>query len=469
LFGWPETASQPRSASDPVAMLRRTSDPKMKTLAYERLLSELGMPRLSESTRCRLPELELQAKIFSGEFGVSWRGEDGESIEILHFGVWNREPGPDFSGAQMLINGKKISGDIEIDQDVRDWKSHGHFRNASYDNVVLHVFVHRGQRRSFTSNSQNRVVSQVCLDLAKPSRPSRRLSNETIDETRARNLVEAAAGYRLRKKCEAFQRAAFLRGKDEALFQGIAAAMGFKNNKIPFLLVAQRTGLGRARGPNGEALLFGLSGFLKVGDFDEGDHEARSYLRELWEKWWVLRDRERRLVLPDDAWIFSAVRPVNHPHRRMGALAAAVRSFTSFRKMIDAGNPDDFVKGLTALEHPFWQSHVSLGGPSLPQATSLVGADRALDILVNVFLPARGYEDAWRQLGTLSGPTPSRKVLTASEWLLGASRPAHLRSAMCQQGLLQLAEDFPNAGAEEVWETFIGEWIPPGIVRPVGK
>src|SRR4029077_12257704 len=82
----------------------------------------------------------------------------------------------------------------------------------------LHVFVHRGQRRSFTSNSQNRVVSQVCLDLAKPSRPSRRLSNETIDETRARNLVEAAAGYRLRKKCEAFQRAAFLRGKDEALF-----------------------------------------------------------------------------------------------------------------------------------------------------------------------------------------------------------------------------------------------------------
>jgi hypothetical protein len=134
-------------------MLRRTSDPKMKTLAYERLLSELGKPRLSESTRCRLPELELQAKIFSGEFGVSWRGEDGESIEILHFGVWNREPGPDFSGAQMLINRKKISGDIEIDQDVRDWKSHGHFRNASYDNVVLHVFVHRGQRRSFTSNS----------------------------------------------------------------------------------------------------------------------------------------------------------------------------------------------------------------------------------------------------------------------------------------------------------------------------
>ena len=97
-------------------MLRRTSDPKMKTLAYERLLSELGKPRLSESTRCRLPELELQAKIFSGEFGVSWRGEDGESIEILHFGVWNREPGPDFSGAQMLINRKKISGDIEIER-----------------------------------------------------------------------------------------------------------------------------------------------------------------------------------------------------------------------------------------------------------------------------------------------------------------------------------------------------------------
>ena len=242
--------------------------------------------------------------------------------------------------------------------------------------------------------------------------------------------------------------------------------MGFKNNKIPFLLVAQRTGLGRARGPNGEALLFGLSGFLKVGDFDEGDHEARSYLRELWEKWWVLRDREAPGSLGRcvDFLGCPASEPSSSTHGRACRGRALV---TSFRKMIDAGNPDDFVKGLAARTSLLAEP-CEPGGSFAPQATSLVGADRALDILVNVFLPARGYEDAWRQLGTLSHPSASRKVLTASEWLLGASRPAHLRSAMCRKGCCNWLRISPTP-ARKCGRFFIGGWIPPGIVRPVGK
>ncbi len=434
---------------------------------YEKLRNTLGGLRLSESTPYRIPELELQARIFSGEFGVSWRGEDGEKVEIVHFGIWNREPGPDFRDAQVLIEGAKITGDIEIDQDVRDWENHGHSRNASYENVVLHLFVRRGHRRCFTSTHENKAVTQVCLPLRRTSRRAEAARHGTIDETQAEKLIEAGAAFRLHRKREIFQRTAHLRGRDEALFEAIAAAMGFKNNKIPFLLVAQRTSLSRARSVDGEALLFGLSGFLKAGHFDQGDGEARAYLRDLWKKWWAIRDRERRLILPDNAWTYSAVRPANHPHRRMGALAAAVGSFASISQAVDRGNCEDFTTGFSSLHHFFWQRHARLVGDSLPKATSLIGIDRALDLLINVFLPARPHDDAWTKLCSLPGPTPSRKVLRASEWLAGVGRPAHCRSAMRQQGLLQLAEDFRHMSPDEVWQNFARGWTPSEIVRHV--
>ena len=243
--------------------------------------------------------------------------------------------------------------------------------------------------------------------------------------------------------------------------------MGFKNNKIPFLLVAQRTGLARARSMDGEALLFGLSGFLKAGHFDQGDDDARAYLRDLWEKWWAIRDRERRLILPDNAWAFSAVRPANHPHRRMGALAATARSFAPIIRAVDQGTGEDFTKGFTDLHHSFWQRHASLVGDRLPKAASVIGCDRALDLRINVFLPARPRDAAWAELCSLTGPTPSRKVLRASEWLVGVSRPANCRSALRQQGLLQLAEDFRHMNAHEVWQSFARGWTPSEIVRHV--
>jgi hypothetical protein len=431
---------------------------------YDRLRGNLEHSRLGETRSYRLPELEMQARIFAGEFGVSWRGVDGEEVEIVHFGIWNREPGPDFCGAQVSINGVRLTGDIEIDQDARDWENHGHSRNAAYENVILHLFVRCGQRRFFTRTAENRAVTQVCLPLTNSSKSSQFHRSGTLDESQAEKLIEAAASFRLRRKCEMFQRATRLRDGERALFEAIAAALGYKNNKIPFLLVAQRAGLTRARAEGGEALLFGLSGFLQADDFDQGDDQARAYLKRLWEQWWAMRDRERRLILPDNAWTFSAVRPANHPHRRMGALAALARSFGPISRAVQTGKSADFAAAISSLEHSFWHKHASLAADPLPKATSLIGGDRLLDLLINVFLPAQPFETAWRQLCTMAGPTPSRKILRSARWLAGAARPAYLQSAMCQQGLLQLAEDFPHMGPQEVWRSFTEGWTSADIV-----
>jgi Protein of unknown function (DUF2851) len=428
---------------------------RLQALATQSCVAENGTPRLSE--------LEMQARVFAGEFGVSWQGENGEKVEVVHFGIWNREPGPDFCRALVLIDGEKFAGDIEIDQDARDWETHGHSQNPAYENVVLHLFFRRGQRRFFTRTAQNKAVTQVCLPFRGESKCAASRHDGVLDEARATKLVEAAASFRLRRKCEVFQRAARLRGHEEALFEAVAAAMGFKNNKIPFLLVAQRSSLARAKMEDGEALLFGLAGFLSAGHFDLGDRDARGYLKRLWEQWWAVRDRERRLILPASAWTYSAVRPANHPHRRMGALAAAAHSFGPIRRAVEKGKAADFAAAFASLEHPFWEKHSSLAGDPLAKMTALVGDDRVVDLSINVFLPAQPFEAAWTHLCASAGPTPNGKILRSLEWLTGQARPAFFRSAMCQQGLLQLVEDFPHMSSLEVWHSFTQAWQPSEI------
>lgn len=419
---------------------------------YRALRETLTAPCAREGAppQAKLSELALQAQIYGGEFGLSWRGEDGETVEVVHFGAWNREPGPDFCGAKVRINGLEKTGAIEIDPDVRDWENHGHAQNENYNSVVLHLFQRRGPRRFFTRTRDHRAVTQVCLAQASATRPARPApSASLLDEPSARTLIEAAAEFRFQRKAERFQRSRLLCGADEALFQAVATGLGYKNNKIPFLLVAQRAGLPRAAARDGEALLFGLAGFLKAEDFTRGDEEARGYLRTLWEDWWAIRDGEARLVLADDAWKMAALRPANHPHRRLGALATVARSF---RRLAQSPTPADFVKILGSLEHAYWNLHYSLACDRLPRPAALIGEDRARDLVINAFLPSLPREKGWGLLQNLPGPSPSTRVAKALAWICSGEPKHFLTSALHQQGLLQLHEDFFPRGAEEIWE-----------------
>src|SRR2546430_9585351 len=54
----------------------------------------------------RIPsELELQARWFAGDFGKRFISTAGDEIDVVQFGTWNREAGPDFRDAAIRING----------------------------------------------------------------------------------------------------------------------------------------------------------------------------------------------------------------------------------------------------------------------------------------------------------------------------------------------------------------------------
>src|SRR5215475_954684 len=114
----------------------------------------------------RIPsELELQARWFAGDFGRKFVGTSGDQIDVVQFGVWNREAGPDFRDAAIRINaGEPIHGCIEIDLLDRSWESHGHATNPAFEATVVHVFVERSDRTFFTRTLSNRNVVQICID-----------------------------------------------------------------------------------------------------------------------------------------------------------------------------------------------------------------------------------------------------------------------------------------------------------------
>src|SRR5690348_17745831 len=86
----------------------------------------------------RIPnELELHARWFAGEFGRSFVSTGGDQIEIVQFGTWNREAGPDFSDAAISVNGgKPVRGSVEIDLVDRNWDLHGHATNPAFEDTV---------------------------------------------------------------------------------------------------------------------------------------------------------------------------------------------------------------------------------------------------------------------------------------------------------------------------------------------
>jgi Protein of unknown function (DUF2851) len=416
-------------------------------------------PRLREASSHlaeKWSELEWQAMWYSGAFGTTFRTVSGALVEIIQFGFWNREPGPDFVHTAIRVDGAQIiEGDIELDIHVADWDRHGHSQNPAFDRVVLHLFLHRSGPSHFSRTTLNREVIQVHLQseidllemhppIAHPGRccaPLGGLAGRTID-----SLIESAAHIRIQRKADQLHRAAKAHGMDEALFQAFAVALGYKRNKIPFLVLAQRAKLQmlREQGPAAESLLFGMAGFLEDREINQEASVDPDYWRHLWEHWWQLRSQFAHLILRQDLWRFGMTRPSNHPHRRLGALAELVRRWKELRLL--PPRLEKIGKWMSGLSHPFWDHHFTLTSRRVERPFHLLGQTRINEILANVIHPmlVTTSQADWDSYKKIRAQLTNRPLAIVCRRLFGETDRAkeHIRFLFQQQGLLQIFEDF---------------------------
>jgi hypothetical protein len=417
----------------------------------------------------RIPsELELQARWFAGDFGKHFISTAGDEIEVVQFGTWNREAGPDFRDAAIRINGRDpIRGCIEIDLLDRSWETHGHATNPAFDETVLHVFVERSDREFFSRTKSNRNVSQVQIDpavlpeafsvnipLARAGRCQAPLKG--LPEERVRNVLDAAAQFRLRQKAARIRHKIESRGRDEVLFQELAAALGYKENKLPFTLITQRLPLKSLREATAdiESMLFGVAGFLQTADLDVYKKSTREYVRQLWDRWWPHRDGLQRLILPGKIWRLSSTRPLNHPQRRLAALAVLARDWPRLQRASGKTSVGAAKKFFQTLDHPFWSFHYTLTSKAASKKMALIGEARVADILANVLFPfwlahdldssASLAKNVWAEYTKLPAQLSNRRLETGATRLLGNDprRKQFLKTVANQQGLLQIYEDF---------------------------
>jgi len=432
---------------------------------YEQLRSRI-VARESSGTVPELPEHELQSLWFSGAFGREFKTTDGRSVRVVQFGVWNHEAGPDFAEAAVSVDGGPVErGHIELDPDARDWERHGHATNPAYDNVVLHVFFGRGEAESFARTSGHRLIPQVRLSIAMiddppvpqpEAKPGRCVGPlKSLPESKVRDVLRDAALFRMRRKGAALLRTEEIHGADEMLFQALAGTLGYKSNKLPFTLLAQRLPLKLLRSVKEDtaAMLFGVAGFLDQKDLAPFDSPTRVYLRGLWERWWPRRADFERLTISRPLWKMSGQRPMNHPQRRLAALAQLVAQWPRVRALRAACMPDAITDFCAELRDDYWDFHYTVTSKPAAKRMALIGETRVTEMLANVFFPLAlaVSPERWDEFSRLAAPLSNARVEIAALRLFGDSPLARelLKKTAFQQGLLQVYEDFCQRDASD--------------------
>ncbi|CAN5900335.1 hypothetical protein BH11VER1_BH11VER1_11200 [soil metagenome] len=446
-----------------------------------------GLAETSQRTwGTSLTELELQSLWFAGEFGHEFTTTEGKSVTIRDYGVWNHSSGPDFTGCALQCQGQVLRGEIELDPDARDWERHGHGANPAYEQVVLHLFISAPEARVFTRTAKHREVLQVQLtpamlrSLARPHRlPEARLGRcsmplRDMPESSVLAMLEAAAQYRLQRKGEKIHALVRIHGREQAIYQSLANALGYRHNQRAFTILAQRLPLRmmlKQEQAQREALLFGVSSFLEAVRYEDTEPETRLYLRTIWSQWWKQRAAYAEWLLPPNQplWRVAGARPGNHPQRRIGALSVMIhhwkRVFAPLRD-VRAWNRSDFTKTLVSLEHDYWNQHYTLLAAPSKAPVALIGGSRVQEMLANVVYPLLVPEDEklWEDYKKLPALLGNQKVRRASLRLFGEHPDAtrFQKRLFHQQGLLQIYEDYcledDSACAECPFPERLKEW-----------
>lgn len=406
---------------------------------------------------------------------------DGPPVRVLHPGYWNREPGPDFRDAVIQVgDAPAVRGDVEVDRDVSGWRTHQHAGNPAYGRVVLHV-VWSAPRRT--------VLSPVLALLPHLDAPLAELAEwlETrapalvpenlpglcagplrdLDPADVRVLIHEAARVRLRDRAGGFRIRARHAGWDQALWEGLLVALGYKHNGWPMRRLAELVPVGPHSDPHPgdprelwEARLLGLSGLLPA-ELPRG--AGRVEVRRLWDLWWRERDAWEGRIVPRFAWRLGGVRPANHPLRRM-IVAARWRAGDLLGPALEQwlerpASPRGFPRELRRLLTPppvpgdFWSRHLTLGSGRISGSAPLLGASRISELALNVVLPwlyARTQDrnrddlarEAVRRFFLWPGAGDNAGLRLARERLFGGARRRGLESGAAQQGLHQILQDF---------------------------
>ncbi len=402
-----------------------------------------------------LSEMQVQARWAAGQLPHQGETRKHGAVQILEHGRWNRCAGPDFTHAEIELNGRRIRGDIEIDPCAQDWERHGHGANPAFNNVILHVVLSPPPDGWYTRNSLHQDIPILYLPLQQVCDSP--LANEDWDATLPRcrkpladmpaaridSLLKAAAAFRQEHKRTQFRRRIAAAGEKQAWYEAWATTLGYSANKEAMQMLAMRAPVHELKS-NAEAILLGTAGFLVPVLPDRTTPAARDYHRSVWDSWWLLREHYELAPTRSLHWNSAPARPLNHPQRRVAALAACVQKWHRILPLLTASNAKELTGVLSSTTHPFWDTHYTLTSPPMAKRAALVGSQRISDFLINYVYTNDESPHSWHSYLAVNGAALPSSLQRTARLLFGErdDLKAILRKAYAQQALLQIDADF---------------------------
>ncbi len=435
-----------------------------------------------------LPEQELARAWRALPPGQEVCTADGRRWQVIYPGRPNPEAGPDFVDAILATEHGEVRGDVELHRRTSDWRRHGHAADRRYRRVVLHVVAAHDGEPSMAPGG--RPLPLLELDpgafqqLAGGMPPARfpcatRVLAGSDGERRAIIAALAAAGD-ARFDAAVARFGAQVTGRDgtaleQLLYEAVAEALGYSHNAAAMRTLAAALPLAAVRAHTSrlsgalqaEALLLGTAGLLPSQRHLPAARRDDPYLAALEQAW---QETQGVPALRAYHWETGRVRPENTPVRRVVALAHLALRWPApglVPRVLDgiaSLPPAAAARALAALVTvpcppgfwaAFWDAGVPLraaSGHRAVEAAALVGASRAADVVVNVFLPLAAALAAYR--GDREREERARAVYQAhpplaENWItrlvreragLPAGRGDPLATARHQQGLIALYE-----------------------------
>lgn len=331
---------------------------------------------------------------------------------ILDSGRRNLGNGPDFLDARIRLEGIEMRGDVECHLQWEDWYRHGHSGDRRYRQTILHVVWQppAGLPAALAKQFPHLVLSaSLSLPLKSWLGEMQRLEDSgkepvggeipAISPARLQSL----AWQRFRRKCDEMQQRVYQGDWDSALYAGLACALGYRQNSIPFEQLMRQLPPQRLwallhplhRSPLLIWALLGWQSGLFERPLPAGFEPQKRSLNKILNEYSANLPYNRQTILN---WQFSRVRPNNSPYLRLAGLAQLlyenqpVSLFTRLQRLLSARRPPGKVwpnleDSLRPALSPAFQPYLCglLGIRKIP--SSAMGRQRARQVWANILLP----------------------------------------------------------------------------------
>jgi hypothetical protein len=332
---------------------------------------------------------------------VGLKTVQGEEVTIINGGQYLQQAGPDFFNAQIVIDGQRWAGNVEIHIKSSDWYLHHHETDDNYDSVILHVVwehdvdvYHRGNAAIPVLELKNYVSPETlkayqALSLAKTWINCEN-HLEHIDSFIFSSWKERLFFERLERKSLPISESAIKRNNDweAVLFCFLAKNFGLNTNGSIFQAIAQSLPFTVIRKEsfdvqNLEALFYGRAGLL---DEDKED----IYFRDLRGRWEYLKHKYQLQDVYIDPLQFFKHRPDNFPTIRLAQLAQLYyKNQNLFSQLIDEKISVTEMYNIFAVAvSDYWQTHYQFDKESPKKLKALTKSFIDL-IIINTIVPFR--------------------------------------------------------------------------------